>query len=313
MLMDFLLGAAIRPQWTSARRRSSLALTGRARENRKRRADGGSAATTWEFFAKERHESDFDRLTEMSNAPAQNGRMSFCQAASRRHGQPARQFWLNPAVLGETRVIARSTLAIGQGVRPIMKRMLLVLAAMAVALPAAAQSPNLLRNPGFEDGASGWQLPPNVEVVKEVAHGDAHSLRILNTDAKTYVLASQNVAVQPGHRYRYGAWIRTRGVKGDDSGATICMEWSGPKGWMGGSYLDGRKGDRDWFHLEGLTGPIPDGATSVSVRLYLTSASRRNIDPRSMRRCSSRTIAACSPPVSVCRSAPGSATTWRVV
>jgi hypothetical protein len=150
-----------------------------------------------------------------------------------------------------------------------MKRMLAALAAMAVALPAAAQSPNLLRNPGFEDGASGWQLPPNVQVVNEVAHGDAHSLRILNTDAKTYVLASQSIAVQSGHRYRYGAWIRTRGVKGDDSGATICMEWSGPKGWMGGSYLDGRKGDRDWFHLEGLTGPIPDGATSVSVRLYL--------------------------------------------
>ena len=150
-----------------------------------------------------------------------------------------------------------------------MHRLLAVVAAMATALPAAAQSPNLLRNPGFEDGANGWQLPPNVEVVNEVAHGDAHSLRIFNTDAKTYLLASQNVAAQPGHRYRYGAWIRTRGLKGDDSGATICMEWSGPKGWIGGSYLDGRKGDQDWFRLEGLTGPIPDGVTSVSVRLYL--------------------------------------------
>ena len=150
-----------------------------------------------------------------------------------------------------------------------MKRSLALVAAMTVGLFASAQSPNLLRNPGFEDGASGWQLPANVEVVAGVAHGELHSLRILNSDVATYLLASQNIAFQPGHRYRYGAWIRTRGVKGDDTGATICMEWNGPGGWLGGSYVDGRKGDQDWFYVEGVTGAIPNDASSVSVRLYL--------------------------------------------
>ena len=152
-----------------------------------------------------------------------------------------------------------------------MKRVLALVATMTVALVAAAQSPNLLRNSGFEDGASGWQLPQinNVQVVGDVAHGDAHSLRILNTDPATYLLASQNIAFQPGHRYHYAVWIKTHDVKGDDSGATICMEWNGPAGWLGGSYADGRKGDQDWFHVEGVTGPIPQGATSLSVRLYL--------------------------------------------
>jgi hypothetical protein len=152
-----------------------------------------------------------------------------------------------------------------------MKRVLALVATMSVAHLAAAQSNNLLSNPGFEGGASGWQLPATaaVQVADDVAHGGAHSLRILNTDATTYLLASQNIAFQPGHRYHYGVWIRTHDVKGGDSGATICMEWNGPAGWLGGSYADGRKGDQDWFYVEGVTGAIPNGATTLSVRLYL--------------------------------------------
>jgi len=38
---------------------------------------------------------------------------------------------------------------------------------------------------------------------------------------------------------------------------------------MGGSYAEGKKGDQDWFLVEGLTGPIPTNATSAAVELYL--------------------------------------------
>jgi hypothetical protein len=152
-----------------------------------------------------------------------------------------------------------------------MKRFLALAAMMSVGLPVSAQAPNRLANSGFEDGAGGWKFPQiaNFKVVDDVAHGGAHSLRISNTDAKAYLLASQSISVEPGRRYRFGAWIKTHDVRGEDTGATICMEWNGPTGVIGGSYVDGRKGDQDWFHLEGLSGPIPDGAVSGLLTVYL--------------------------------------------
>ena len=133
----------------------------------------------------------------------------------------------------------------------------------------AAGQTNLLRNPGFEDGATGWELPKTFAVVGDIAHDGSRSLCVANTNPAAYLLARQTVPFQPGMRYRYGAWIKTRGVKGEESGATLCMEWSGAKGWLGGSYADGKKGDQDWFHVEGVTGPVPTNATSVYLELYL--------------------------------------------
>lgn len=133
----------------------------------------------------------------------------------------------------------------------------------------AAEPIHLLKNTGFEEGATGWTLPKNFSVVSEVAHSGSHSLQLVNTNPVSYQLARQPVPFKPGMRYRYGAWIRTRGVKGDESGASLCLEWSGAKGWIGGSYVDGKKGDQEWFHLEAVSGPIPTNATSVGLQLYL--------------------------------------------
>jgi hypothetical protein len=146
---------------------------------------------------------------------------------------------------------------------------LTTLAAFAFAAAAAGQDANLARNAGFEDSATCWQLPRGFSVVEDVAHGGARSLRLVNTNQSTYLLASQNIPFKPGMKYRYSAWIRTRGVKGEDSGATICMEWSGAKGWLGGSYASGKKGDQEWFLVESVTAPIPKEATAVRVNLYL--------------------------------------------
>lgn len=148
-------------------------------------------------------------------------------------------------------------------------RVLNVLAVLAVVAVAGAQDANLVRNAGFEDGAAGWQLPRGFNVVEDVAHSGARSLRLANTNQATYLLASQNIPFKPGRKYRYSGWVRTRGVRGEDTGATICMEWSGPKGWLGGSYASGKKGDQDWFHVESVTAPIPKEATTLRVHLYL--------------------------------------------
>lgn len=134
---------------------------------------------------------------------------------------------------------------------------------------AAAEKTNLVRNGGFEAGGAGWSLPRTYHAVQDAAHGGQGSLAVENTDPKLYQLATQSIAFKPGQQYRFGAWIKTRGVKGNESGASVCMEWSGKKGWLGGAYAKGGKGDRDWFYAEALTPPIPAEATSVHVSLYL--------------------------------------------
>ncbi|MBI5818588.1 MAG: hypothetical protein HZA88_06335 [Verrucomicrobia bacterium] len=148
------------------------------------------------------------------------------------------------------------------------------LSATAMALiagitPVSSEEANLVRNDGFEDGKTSWSQPKTFSIVDDAAHSGTHSLRLVNTNKATYLLASQAIQFKPGMKYRYSAWIKTRGVQGEESGATICMEWSGAKGWLGGSYASGKKGDRDWFHIEDVTAPIPKEATSVRVNLYL--------------------------------------------
>ena len=145
------------------------------------------------------------------------------------------------------------------------------MAFMAAITPAASsqEETNLVHNAGFEDGAARWSLPKTFGVADDFAHTGAHSLRLVNTNKAVYLLASQAIPFKPGMKYRYAAWIKTRGVQGEETGATICMEWSGAKGWLGGSYASGKKGDRDWFRVEDVTAPIPREATHVRVNLYL--------------------------------------------
>lgn len=128
---------------------------------------------------------------------------------------------------------------------------------------------NLCPDPGFEAGGEGWSAPPGFTVDRTVAHGGAASLRIDNTDPANYQLASAPIRFRPGLRYAFSLHAKCDNVAGDDSGATICMEWSGPDGWMGGTYPAGIKGTADWTEIRGLTQPIPATATSLRVTCYL--------------------------------------------
>ena len=163
-----------------------------------------------------------------------------------------------------------------------MSRYLLVLSALTLmVLPApvlaeaptpeeAVRGPNLVASPGFEDGAEGWNLPDGHRIVQGAAsHSGGFFLSAERTDPQAYRLATQVVPCRPGRRYRFSAWVRAKGVAGADSGATICMEWSGKDGWIGGTYPSGVKGTTEWTHIEGLTPPIPPEATRVTVTLYL--------------------------------------------
>ena len=95
--------------------------------------------------------------------------------------------------------------------------------AEAASAPPEQEGSNLVRNPGFQEGPAPWQLPAGFDVAADGGRSGGACLHFARTDAATYRLASQSIEFCPGRRYRFSAWVRTKGVVGGDSGATICM------------------------------------------------------------------------------------------
>jgi len=128
---------------------------------------------------------------------------------------------------------------------------------------------NLVRNGGFENGASGWA---NIDGTDRSAgnHGinQTGGLSYRRSALGSSVLVSQPVKLIPGRRYRFGAMIRTRGVTGE--GAGICVEGLNKGTYAGGAYVHHRTGDSDWNLLSGEF--TPDGEfpeATYSLALYL--------------------------------------------
>lgn len=66
-------------------------------------------------------------------------------------------------------------------------------------LPEPQADPNLVRNAGFENGATDWIVPADTAiVVNEHAHSGKSSLFYTNADPARYKLFSQRLDVQPG-------------------------------------------------------------------------------------------------------------------
>lgn len=164
-----------------------------------------------------------------------------------------------------------------------MLALLTLIAALCLAVvPAVAQpwdvgsGENLVANPSFEeldaDGwPVGWSHPAVYSTDTEHARTGERSLKLVNDDPERYLLCTQRIELQPGKRYEIGAFVRTEGLEGSDTGATICVEWRKPDGtWMGGNYPSGRKGDTDeWTPVGGITGRIPEDATGFTIACYV--------------------------------------------
>ena len=149
--------------------------------------------------------------------------------------------------------------------------------AFAVAACAGAVEPGvqLVRNGGFEDvkdGATvGWNAVGRKYVyVDGAGRSGTRALAFENDDPKFYSFPGQRIELKAGKTYKYEVWVRTENLKGDESGASICIEWSGPDGkWLGGSYTSGVKGTKDWTRVEGVTQPIPPNARNFRVSPYV--------------------------------------------
>jgi hypothetical protein len=149
---------------------------------------------------------------------------------------------------------------------------------LAVASPALAQlqeiGSNLVANPSFEENKEGslplgWSGDRQVySVDTSVTRSGKAALKYVNNDASRYRLVSRVVPVQPGWKVRMRVWVKTENLKGEESGATTCMEWSGKDGkWLGGCYPTGVKGTSDWKLVEGVT-RVPENATTVRLSCY---------------------------------------------
>ena len=154
----------------------------------------------------------------------------------------------------------------------------LIISLLCVTAFAAEEgTPNLVRNPGFEEvGDTGlpaaWRGAPDVysrdTAIKR--SGEA-ALKYTNADPGRYVLCSQSVALEAGKKYEVSVWVRTEKVEGSDTGASICIEYSDKDGkYVGGSYPAGVKGTtKEWTRVRGVTQRIPESAASCSVHCYL--------------------------------------------
>jgi len=136
--------------------------------------------------------------------------------------------------------------------------------------------PNLVKNPGFEtvteNGAPGdWDADRTVYItVTEPVHSGQRALRFANPDANRYVLCSQRIPLQPGKAYEVRVWVKTENIQGDDSGATICLEWYSADGkYLGGCYPAGFKGTVDWQQVKAVSGRVPREAAACNVTCYV--------------------------------------------
>ena len=107
-----------------------------------------------------------------------------------------------------------------------------------------------MTNPGFEQGTGwpmGWWTKSLAQCSQdnEISHSGGMSLRLAVADKGKRVLVGQKVPVRAGESYHIGAWIKTENITAP--GAQICIEWSGPRGWLGGDWSAKKIAGTRWF------------------------------------------------------------------
>lgn len=71
---------------------------------------------------------------------------------------------------------------------------------------------NLIKNPGFEEGTTGWRFIRGGALTDEVPHSGTAALSM--PPSERYQLVTQKVAVEPGRTYRLSGWLKTESLNG---------------------------------------------------------------------------------------------------
>lgn len=148
---------------------------------------------------------------------------------------------------------------------------LAVSALLLSSVPAMAQDaapPNLVKNPGFENGTASWNIAKGTaQVVSDVAHSGKNSLHYTNSDPQNYKMFTQKLDVHPGQHILFSAWVKGENLTGKEGAGLYVQSYDGSK-YIGGSFPHTLTGTFDWKLVKGEYG-IPPSATSTTVGLYL--------------------------------------------
>ncbi|HEI8866027.1 TPA: carbohydrate-binding protein CenC [Serratia odorifera] len=148
-------------------------------------------------------------------------------------------------------------------------RVLLVCCWLAGGAQANPCAPNLLVNPGFEQGTQGWRSA-GARVVA-AGRGGGAALYYRHSPTEPYRTFSQRLSVQPGQAIDFGAWIRVHNVRGasGDNGASVYLQSFDAQGrFLEGSYPRGVSGSTDWQPIRARY-TVPAQAARVTLGVYL--------------------------------------------
>ena len=110
-------------------------------------------------------------------------------------------------------------------------------ATVLTVLPAApAAAANILANPGFESGLSGWSCPSDAQAVSSPVHGGTRALRA-TPQGSDFARCQQVVTVKPGTTYELGAGAGPAGLAAGD--ADVRAERAVVRGVCAGAHRGG--------------------------------------------------------------------------
>ncbi len=130
-------------------------------------------------------------------------------------------------------------------------------------------------NPGFEELNSNnmpisWSGDQKIfSIDNRTSYKGKNSLKFKNYDPAIYKTYYQKLNIIPGGKYKFSAYIKTKNIVGEDTGASICLQWADKNGnWLGGAYPFGIKGNNNWTYVEDET-QVSIEASSGGIYCYV--------------------------------------------
>ena len=128
--------------------------------------------------------------------------------------------------------------------------------------------PNLITNPGFEEGTAGWSIKPNTaKIVSDEAHGGKKSLCYTNTDPKQYVTFTQTLQIKPGQYLHFSVWIKGKDIAGHEGAGIFVQSHDASHKYIGGAFPTTFNGTYDWKLVKGEY-RVPENAADVEIGVY---------------------------------------------
>ena len=136
---------------------------------------------------------------------------------------------------------------------------------------------NMVLNPGFENlsgtgEAADWKEPGKTySYVKGEGRNGSNALKFSVKKKDAYSFPTQDVNVEPGKRYRFSAWVRTKDVNGKGAGATISVGCVAADGkWLGSGSAHGVRGTVDNWQRISFVVDVPTNAVKCEIAPYLS-------------------------------------------